>query len=69
MAGYLAMRIMQGKLDYVTVTTMYPQFKNDIDNKDNIQLIIAVWKIPFEMLKSKFRKQKHFVYDINWFVS
>lgn len=31
MAMYLAMRIMQGKLDYVAVTTLYPQFKNDID--------------------------------------
>ncbi|TCO68056.1 P-loop ATPase, Sll1717 family [Marinisporobacter balticus] len=46
-------------------------FKNlFIGNKlllnDNIQLIISVWKIPFDMLKSKFRKQKHFVYNINW---
>lgn len=32
----------------------------------DIQLIIAVWKIPFDMLKSKFRRQKHFVYDIEW---
>ena len=31
MAMYLAMRIMQGKLDYVAVTTLYPQFKTDID--------------------------------------
>lgn len=31
MAAYLAMRISQGKLDYVAVTTLYPQFKNDID--------------------------------------
>lgn len=31
MAGYLAMRIMAGKLDYVAVTTLYPQFKVDID--------------------------------------
>lgn len=31
MAGYLAMRIEQGKLDYVAVTTLYPQFKASID--------------------------------------
>jgi hypothetical protein len=31
MAAYLAMRIMQGKLDYQAVTTVYPQFKEDID--------------------------------------
>lgn len=31
MAGYLAMRIMDGKLDYKAVTTLYPQFKADID--------------------------------------
>lgn len=31
MAGYLAMRIEAGKLDYVAVTNLYPQFKNDID--------------------------------------
>lgn len=31
MAGYLAMRIEQGKLDYVAVVTKYPQFKTDID--------------------------------------
>lgn len=31
MAGYLAMRIIQGKLDYVAVTTLYPQYKEDID--------------------------------------
>ena len=31
MAAYLAMRIMQGKLDYVAVVTLYPQFKADID--------------------------------------
>jgi len=31
MAGYLAMRIMDGKLDYKTVVTKYPQFKSDID--------------------------------------
>lgn len=31
MAGYLAIRIMQDKLDYVAVTTKYPQFKTEID--------------------------------------
>ena len=31
MAGYLAMRIASGKLDYVAVVTRYPQFKTDID--------------------------------------
>lgn len=31
MAGYLAMRIMENKLDYVAVTTLYPQFKADIN--------------------------------------
>ena len=31
MAGYLAMRIEAGKLDYVAVVTRYPQFKVDID--------------------------------------
>ena len=31
MAGYLAMRIETGKLDYVAVVTRYPQFKADID--------------------------------------
>ena len=31
MAGYLAMRIKAGKLDYVAVVTRYPQFKEDID--------------------------------------
>ena len=31
MAGYLAMRIMAGKLDYKAVTDLYPQFKEDID--------------------------------------
>lgn len=31
MAGYLAMRIEAGKLDYVAVVTRYPQFKSDID--------------------------------------
>ena len=31
MAGYLAMRIEAGKLEYVVVVTRYPQFKADID--------------------------------------
>lgn len=31
MAGYLAMRIELGKLDYTAVVTKYPQFKADID--------------------------------------
>ena len=31
MAGYLAMRIEAGKLDYTTVIMRYPQFKADID--------------------------------------
>ena len=31
MAGYLAMRIEAGKLDYLAVVTRYPQFKADID--------------------------------------
>ena len=31
MAGYLAMRIAAGKLDYLAVVTRYPQFKDDID--------------------------------------
>ena len=31
MAGYLAMRIEAGKLDYVAVVTRYPQFKADVD--------------------------------------
>lgn len=31
MALYLAMRIEQGKLDYLAVVTKYPQFKSDID--------------------------------------
>ena len=31
MAGYLAMRIEAGKLDYTAVVTRYPQFKVDID--------------------------------------
>lgn len=31
MSGYLAMRIEFGKLDYVAVTSLYPQFKDGID--------------------------------------
>ena len=31
MAGYLAMRIKLGKLDYTAVVTRYPQFKTGID--------------------------------------
>ena len=31
MAGYFAMRIEAGKLDYTAVVTRYPQFKADID--------------------------------------
>lgn len=31
MAGYLAMRILDNKLDYKAVTTLYPQFKEGID--------------------------------------
>ena len=31
MAGYSAMRIAAGKLDYLVVVTRYPQFKTDID--------------------------------------
>lgn len=31
MAGYLALQIMDGALDYVAVVTLYPQFKEDID--------------------------------------
>ena len=31
MAGYLAMRIEAGKLDYTAVVVRYPQFKADID--------------------------------------
>jgi len=32
MVAYLAMRIENGKLDYVAVTTLYPQFKVGIDD-------------------------------------
>ena len=31
MVGYLAMRIESGKLDYLSVVTRYPQFKDGID--------------------------------------
>lgn len=31
MAGYLAIRIEKGKLNYNTVVKKYPQFKEDID--------------------------------------
>lgn len=31
MAGYLALRIEKGALDYRAVVTKYPQFKADID--------------------------------------
>lgn len=31
MAGYLALRIEKGKLDYLAVVTLYPQFKEGID--------------------------------------
>ena len=44
MAGYLAMRIEAGKLDYTAVITRYPQFKTDIDtilvNDDFRDLIV-----------------------------
>lgn len=33
MARYLAMRIEDGKLDYLAVVTRYPQYKEAIDNK------------------------------------
>lgn len=33
MAGYLAMRIMDGALDYVKVVTRFPQFKEDINKE------------------------------------
>jgi len=32
MGGYLAMRIMDGAMDYVQITTLYPQFKEEIDS-------------------------------------
>ncbi len=44
MAGYLAMRIEAGKLDYVAVVTRYPQFKADIDTiliNDGFQELIV----------------------------
>ena len=39
---------------------------NNLLLNENIQLIISVWKIPFDNLGSKFRRQKHSVYDTNW---
>lgn len=39
---------------------------NDLLLNPNIQLFIAVWKIPFSSLSSNFRRSKHYVYDINW---
>ena len=44
MAGYLAMRIEAGKLDYTAVITRYPQFKEGIDTilvNDGFQDLIA----------------------------
>ena len=44
MAGYLAMRIEAGKLNYTSVVTRYPQFKADIDTilvNDGFQDLIA----------------------------
>lgn len=39
---------------------------NELLLNPNIQLFIAVWKIPFSALNSLFRRSKHYVYDINW---
>lgn len=39
---------------------------NDLLLNSNIQLFIAVWKIPFSTLSSLFRRSKHYVYDITW---
>ena len=45
MAMYLAMRIMKGKLDYKSVTGLYPQLKTDIDeiliNEGREELIVS----------------------------
>ena len=44
MAGYLAMRIEAGKLDYTAVIARYPQFKVDIDTiliNDGFQELIV----------------------------
>ena len=44
MAGYLAMRIEAGKLDYTAVIARYPQFKADIDTiliNDGFQELIV----------------------------
>ena len=32
MAEYIAMRIGDGKMDYVQVITLYPQFKKEVDD-------------------------------------
>ena len=41
-----------------------------LDNKllfnPNLQLVFSIWSIPFENLRSQFRKQKNYVYDIDW---
>lgn len=39
---------------------------NDLLLNPNIQLFIAVWKIPFSSLSSTFRRSKHYTYDISW---
>lgn len=39
---------------------------NNLLLNDNVQLVIAVWKIAFEQLSSVFRKSKHFVFEIKW---
>ena len=44
MAGYSAMRIAAGKLDYTVVIARYPQFKADIDTiliNDGFQELIV----------------------------
>ena len=44
MAGYLAMRIEAGKLDYTAVVTRYPQLKDGIDEiliNDGFQYLIV----------------------------
>ena len=44
MAGYLALRIAAGKLDYTAVIARYPQFKADIDTiliNDGFQELIV----------------------------
>lgn len=32
----------------------------------NVQLIFSVWSIPFSGLDSKFRRQKNYVYNVDW---